>query len=232
MQFLETVVRTIGQRCKEIPKGFVLYRAQEGIEYIGDHEGEVGISAFGRKRMKPQRNRARENRANPAGIPVLYLSSSKRTAISEIRPWNGSEISVAKFRTVRELKIIDLSEGREEIPENFLMLEQWFADDVPSRETRERAVWTDIENAFSRPVSRSDELADYVPTQILAELFQANGFDALVYRSQFGDSCQNFALFNIDDADPIEALPVRITGLEVKFESMGNRWISKKAERE
>ena len=89
--FLDTVLATVRERDRKISKGRILYRAQHGIEYREDDNG-VDILAYGGERMKPLSDCATEGRANPAGIPILYLASSEQTAISEVRPWIGSEL--------------------------------------------------------------------------------------------------------------------------------------------
>ena len=94
-------------------------------------------------------------------------------------------------------------------------------------ETKERSVWTDIDNAFSRPVTLSDDIASYVPTQILAELFLDAGYDAILYRSRFGEVGYNIALFNIEDAEILNCAPYEVTEIEVKYKETGNRWFSK-----
>ena len=114
--FLETVLKTRPDRDEKIPKDAIFWRAQLGVEYkpVKDEDGiEVGEEPVGysRDRMKPKADYAREGRANSAGIPVLYLASSKLTAISEVRPWVESEISVGQFRITRDLRAIDLSRG-------------------------------------------------------------------------------------------------------------------------
>ncbi len=48
--------------------------------------------------MKRLQGSARECRANPKGIPCLYLSSVMRTAAAEVRPWIGTYVTLAKFR--------------------------------------------------------------------------------------------------------------------------------------
>jgi hypothetical protein len=68
---------------------------------------------YGADRMKSLLNRAREGRVNSVGIPALYLVSREQTAISEIRPWIGSEVSVAQFVTRRNLITINLSVGHQ-----------------------------------------------------------------------------------------------------------------------
>lgn len=98
--FLETVLATIRNRDSELRLGHTLYRAQRGVEWIDrtDEEGNwIGedVWGFGTSRMKPLPDRAREGRANPTGIPVLYVGTTVLTAVSEVRPWVGAEVSVA-----------------------------------------------------------------------------------------------------------------------------------------
>ena len=47
--------------------------------------------------MKPLGGRATDGRANPRGIPCLYLATTKETAMSEVRPWIGSYVSAGQF---------------------------------------------------------------------------------------------------------------------------------------
>ena len=116
--FLDTVMRTLQNRDLQIPKGAILWRAQLGIDYVpvtdesGEEVDEEPIGFCG-ARMKPVAKRVKEGRANSSGIPVLYLASTEQTAISEIRPWVGSDVSVAQFRATRKLNAIDLTQGHD-----------------------------------------------------------------------------------------------------------------------
>ncbi len=111
--------------------------------------------------------RATEGRANPKGIPVLYLSARKKAAMSEVRPWLGSHVSCAHFATTRDLKIVDFSVHH---GSGFVL---YFSEPDASR--REEAVWRQIDRAFSEPTTAADDTADYAPTQVLAVLFSAEG---------------------------------------------------------
>jgi hypothetical protein len=71
----------------------------------------------------------------------------------------------------------------------------------PSPEKRVQSVWTHIDMAFARPITRNDDSADYVPTQIIAELFKSEGFDGIGYKSSCSEmSGFNIALFDLDAA--------------------------------
>ena len=230
LAFLNTVLATANGRNIKISKGHKLYRAQQGIEVIEeDNDGRLHPVAYGPERMKPLKNRGREGRANPTGIPVLYLATTMQTAISEIRPWIGSEISVARFRIVRDLKAVDLSRQHGRFSLEYIMLDGTKLEE-PNAEDREKAVWTDIDNAFSRPVTRTDAALGYVPTQILAELFRDAGYDALVYKSQFGEGGYNVVLFGLDDAVATNGVPCKVTKIDVQFEPTGSAWASEDTE--
>ena len=232
--FLDTVMRTRQNRDRGIRKDTILWRAQIGIDYHieTDTSGEevteepIGLSS---DRMKPDAGFTGEGRANSSGIPVLYLASTRQTAISEVRPWVGSEVSAAQFRITRQLKAIDLTQGHGKPSWSVLTLNQMWGKEEVSAEDKARAVWNDIDNAFSHPVTLSDERENYVPTRILAELFQQAGYDAMVYRSQFGQEGQagyNIAVFNLEDAEILNCAPYRVESVEVNFEELGNPWFA------
>ena len=234
--FLDTVMCTSQNRDIEIPKGTILWRAQLGIDYlpITDSSGEevdeepIGFSGA---RMKPVTEYARESRANSSGIPVLYLASTEQTAISETRPWVQSEVSVAQFEVTRKLKAINLTQGDGKSSWSLTLEQIWGKEEVDA-ETKARVVWDDIDNAFSQPVTPSDERESYVPTRILAELFQEAGYDAIVYRSQFGREGQagyNIAVFKLEDAEILNCAPYRVESIDVNFEIFGNRWFARHA---
>lgn len=51
---------------------------------------------------------ASHGRANPPGIPYLYLASTPETAASEIRPHTGEKICVAEFEVCHPIAAVDL----------------------------------------------------------------------------------------------------------------------------
>ena len=112
--FLSEVIRTSESRIKNVPMASLLWRAQLGYEWMPQFQDGVNIdadipAAYPPERMKPLPNPTAEGRINPKGIPVLYLSTKRDTAMSEVRPWLGSLVSCAQFKTTRDLRIIDCS---------------------------------------------------------------------------------------------------------------------------
>jgi hypothetical protein len=227
--FLDTVLATNHGRDQSLRKGMILYRAQMGIDW--EEREDEGISVemgYGAERMKPLPFRATEGRANPAGAPVLYLGTTEQTAISEIRPWIGALASVAQFELRRPLRTLDLSINHGKSSFMGDVFRHLLSGTKPTLQEKEKSVWTDIDNAFSRPVTRTEDNADYAPTQILAELFRDAGYDAIAYRSQFGENGFNVAVFNVTDADAINCAPYEVTKIDVGFKEAGNRWFASK----
>ena len=217
-EFLETVRQTAAKHVDVLPRATPLWRAQLGNDWRSDHSGESDFPTldtscrasvvwessvsenhprlpgtpcpFAPERMKPLRERAVEGRANPKGIPFLYLATDHMTAIGEVRPWIGSHVSVGLFKTGRELRLVNCTTG----PLDVLHIGK-----EPPAEKREELVWTCIGEAFARPVTSSDDVADYTPTQVIAELFRTGGFDGVRYRSSLGEG-HNIVLFDVDAA--------------------------------
>ena len=80
-------------------------------------------------------------------------------------------------------------------------------------------MWTHIDQAFSEPVTHSDDHVDYVPTQILAECFKKEGYDGILYRSKLSDRGVNVAFFDLDVAT-VEARNIHLVQVtDVKIES-------------
>ncbi|MFX1476101.1 MAG: RES family NAD+ phosphorylase [Promethearchaeota archaeon] len=221
-QFLSVVLATSEKRRATIPKGTILWRAQCGYvprevcsedgEVIGDEEWP-----FPPKRMKPEPGRASEGRANPKGIPYLYLSDDRDTALAEVRPWIGLRISVAQFRILKDLLVIDCSQDSDRRVIYFK---------EPEPDKREQAVWGDINAAFSQPITPTDKVADYVPTQIIAELFKSSGHDGIVYKSGCGAG-HNVALFDLEIAQLLNCSLYTPVSLKFDFEECANPYFVK-----
>ena len=202
-------------RQQTLPAGAMLWRAQLGNEWdVEEDEGEKFEvpSPFNPDRMKPLTDRASEGRANPQGIPCLYTATCQATAIAEVRPWIGSYVSIVQFRLRRQVRVVDCMTNDKRL--------MAYASE-PEPPERKREVWQDIDRAFSRPVTRSEDRADYAPTQVISEFFRENGLDGVAYGSSLGRG-HNVALFDTQVADLVSCGLVEIRGIKLHFESAGN----------
>ncbi len=215
-EFLDTLIATSEDRQRVFDEGEAFFwRAQLGHDWreMNDEDGHSWEDPvpYSRKRMTPFRDKASEGRANPKGIPCLYLSIRKETAMSEVRPWVGAYISVSQFKTTKKITVIDLSRF------HGASLDIDFEDLDPEKRTS--TVWTYVDHAFSEPVSPSDDLAEYVPTQIIAERFKHEGFDGIAYKSAFGDEHgYNVALFDLDAAECVNCFLYEAKAINIEFE--------------
>lgn len=192
------------------------WRAQIGNDWreILDEDGHCidhEPCPFSRKRMKPLPDQAREGRANPKGIPYLYGANKKETALAEVRPWLGQFISLAFFVVHRDMRLMSFVT---EDPKQRIYLTE------PEPKEREMAVWADIDRTFAKPVTLNDETAEYVPTQVIAELFKTEGFDGIAYRSAFGGG-YNIALFDLDSADLVGCTLYALKDIKHEFHEAG-----------
>jgi len=117
--FLQTVLETCRERVGNLKAGSHFWRAQLGHDWrlTGPEEAEIEIPcAYSASRMKPLSGRASDGRANPRGIPSLYVATTKETAMSEVRPWVGSYVSVGQLRMLQDLKVVDCTRGHQKTP--------------------------------------------------------------------------------------------------------------------
>lgn len=222
-KFLDSVFETSHKRQIFIDEGKLFYRAQIGHEFApdcieggnGDKIKYIGDNpiAFSKNRMKPIPNKGKEGRANPKGISYLYLADNRKTAISEVRPWIQSKISVGEFRINKKLSIIDCSLS--------------FSEECHSN-TWERLVWPEIDKAFSEPITQSEDSADYAPTQIISEFFKFKGFDGVAYKSSITVDGYNVVLFNPKVADLITCSIYEVESVDFNFKSIGGYFSTEK----
>jgi len=122
LTFLNTLLETSKQRHRRISEGKYVWRAQLGYATEERLQDDVVCEepvAYPPERMKPPSHVAHEGRVNPKGIPCLYVATDKETAMAEVRPWIESKVSVGQLRTMRELTLIDFSQGHDSKPSIF-----------------------------------------------------------------------------------------------------------------
>jgi RES domain len=219
--FLDEVLASCASRKLTIPNKRNFWRARLGCEWedVETTDGEITAVVeeprpYSAKDMKPIQNWQSEGRANPRGMPRLYLATTRDTALAEVRPWIGATISLAQLQTNRDLVLIDCSKNHGK---------NAFVRVIGKSDlTRVDGIWTAIDQAFATPVDKDAESRDYVATQILADLFKAAGFDGIVYKSLLTDDGFNLALFNLADADVTYCGLFSADAIRFDFKESGN----------
>jgi hypothetical protein len=217
-EFLSAVAGSAESRIFSLAEGKALWRAQVGHDWQEKQQDDITYQEpvpFPPERMKPLRGSGHEGRVNPRGIPCLYTASNKETAVAEVRPWLGALVSVAQLTPKRWLRLVNCGEGHDS------KFDVYF--DEPSPQIREEAVWRAIGREFSKPVSPDLAVAEYAPTQVLAEHFKKLGYDGVVYKSKLGTGI-NLAFFDLDALEmhdvrlyPVKAVTVEIGEIENSY---------------
>jgi RES domain-containing protein len=217
-------METSESRRKTLQKGQILCRAQRGFEWRTiEQEGEEFEieDAYPADRMVPKAEFVGEGRANSRGIPCLYLASNSKTAMSEVRPWLGSYISLAQFKVLRDCEVVDCSMDKKR--SGLVFTSTWELKE-PDAAGREAGVWGDIAQAFSEPITVDEPHSDYVPTQVLAEAFRSHGYDGIVYKSLLDSGGFNIALFDLASTELINRGLYRTKSVSFEFDQAGNTY--------
>lgn len=216
-EFLFNIKQSLPARERNMTAGNILFRSQIGYDECED-EGQLIITGLSRERMKPIPLKGYEGRANPKGISYLYLASDENTSMSELRPHIGEYISSAQFKVNKNLRLIDCYS----VPKHYSHLQCIF-NTPTSQEDIGYAVWSMINDAFTKPIKNNDSSSDYVPTQILAEFFKSEGFDGVCFKSSMGTG-YNFVLFSLEIADLINCTVMETKSVLYGFSECGNRY--------
>lgn len=157
----------------------------------------------------PPKREVSHGRANPAGIPYLYLGSLPETAVSEIRPHTSEKACVAEFEIKGPIRAVDLRAPRK-LVSPFLLPDSraihQLRTDIPFLEK--------LGEELTRPVLPSSAAIDYIPSQYLCEFIKNCGYDGVVYSSSVSNGF-NLALF-----DPDRAVGKKVTSYLVKSVSV------------
>ena len=156
---------------------------------------QSGTSAFDASQMKaPPPNVASHGRANPAGIPYLYLGSKVVTSVSEIRPHTGEVACIARVSILENIDFIDLRHPRKTVSPVIVGGAEDMAQMRSDLEFLER-----LGEELTRPVRREAAAFDYTPSQYVCEFIKRCGYDGVIYRSSVSDGV-NLALFDPEKA--------------------------------
>ncbi len=170
---------TIGQLERNIREGKKYYRARISNKELS--AGEMGA---------PPAGSASAGRANPAGIPYLYLAESEAICCHEVRPSNGAKIFISEVEVIESLKLIDLSSPKQKLP----LLH--FEEDDLELVIKCLHLLEEFSSELSAPVLPENSHLDYIPTQFVCEYLRNIGaHDGLIFNSSYGTG-KNIVLFS------------------------------------
>jgi len=191
-----------GRLVIDYSPGTPFFRARISDQLLATHE--LG---------KPPKDQTSSGRANPVGIPYLYISDSKETTLYETRVALHEGITVGRFVTTETINVISLKNiadhGPFEILDRGFDLEEFILV---------RPYLMRLEQELSRPVRKMDVNLDYLPTQYLCEFIKSLGFDGVEYKSAMNSNGYNLAIFNDRKLQCLDSVFHRVTNLTYDWE--------------
>ena len=169
-----------------------------------------GLDKFESK--EPPLHTAMNGRSNIAGASYLYVATDKYTAVAECKPLRGSFLSVAEFKTTKELKIFNLCDNDS------------LGELKELQDSKNYSVKTLVElimRAFYNSVYDID--SGYKISQYISELVRKHGYDGIAYKS-FISNGKNYAIFNCCEANIkfIESEIVQVVAQHIDIVSLND----------
>ena len=173
-----------------IPKDTILYRARvipSDRTYLT--KNDMGC---------PPRGKATSGRANPLGIPYLYLCKNEETTYYEVRALYLDKLAIGSFKITKDLNILDFTSA----------LSLYYAynnstislSEVIAKQKMLQLISSDL----SKPLRRYDSELEYVPTQLICEYCKISGIDGICFNSSLHNGGVNVVLFDSSSAECIK----------------------------
>lgn len=181
-----------------LPAGTILYRARVLPDKVSYYKkDDLGC---------PPAKKVSNGRANPIGIPYLYLCDNKGTTYYEVRARYKDRVTVGDFRINKDLNIVSLS----------LLSSLYSASHSGDfmADVKRKLLIHKIAEDMTKPLSRYDSELEYVPTQFICEQCKQNGTDGILFRSSLDGKGINYVLFAGNDKNIAECIKVNTVTIE------------------
>lgn len=175
---------------------------------------EANSSAYCRDEMgAPPKGKASSGRANPEGIPYLYLCEHPSTTLYEVRALYLDDVSVGKFKlndSAHPLKIADFTTT----PSLYGMysIGNSMIEDLVRAYMLHQAISSDL----SKPIRRYDSSFEYIPTQFICEYMRYEiGLDGIKYYSALRPEEVNIVLFDPSKMACVDVKQIQVIQTEI-----------------
>lgn len=187
----------------ELKPDHPLYRAR-----VHHQSGQSAHDPTGMMCPKPEITKG--GRANPSGIPFLYLSDNIDTVIYEVRASYLDELSIGEFRLKKEfgkVKIVDFTE------DTVLFQPGQVTETIKSRLLRDR-----ISRDLSKPMRRYDTEIEYIPTQFICEFIKIfTGASGIRFTSSLHPEGNNVVIFDQDKMECTKVISKKVSLVKLGF---------------
>jgi len=169
---------------------------------------------FSKEEMfSPKKESTTAGRANPNGIPYLYLSDNRETILYEIRASFLDEVSVASFKLKNDL-------SQDIIISDFTEAPSLYAPSEVNQRIKSTLLKQIISRDLSKPMRRYDSELDYIPTQFICEFIKIfTNVQGIKFRSSLHNLGNNIVVFdqNIFDCEEVKKVQVSKVSIDSKI---------------
>ena len=200
---LEPFGKYIGKILKKGSQKF--YRAR-----INMSDKPFKMSAMG----KPDKKLVSNGRANPVGIPYLYVASSIDTAIAEIRGHKGEVVTMVEYQMKSNLDLADLRDPKSTISP-FELNEENGLEII----YKNMPFLTLLGNELSKPIIPREANLEYLPSQYLCELLKHINFHGIIYKSSISNG-NNYVIFKDKRLKAVNTYQYQIVDVTTESEEL------------
>lgn len=162
----------------------------------------------------PPKQVSTAGRANPMGIPYLYLSDNKDTILYEIRAAYLDDVTIAKFSIKPNL-------DRKVLISDFTETPTLYHPNEVEKRIKARLLKELISRDLSQPVRRYDSELDYIPTQFICEFIKVyTNVDGIKFRSSLHNTGVNYVIFDQHIMNCTEVNKVQVSKVNISHRSL------------
>lgn len=190
-----------------IEKNSLLYRCRI-VSNKNDIGKETNFYGYGAKdSFVPPPKATKDMRANYRYIPYLYCTNNPYIALVEVRPQFGSLVSIATIVVNESIRLLDFTIQKK-----------------PSKMSEvKKNLFGDLSALFSSPVTDTDDILDYIPTQYIAEYAKSKGYDGIAFSSSLvpevnknhPERC-NIVIFNYNKCFAKKSNLISVSGIDIE----------------
>lgn len=187
--------------------------SQDDVLYRARLHHNTSDEKFSHEKMFcPPKEVSTAGRANPMGIPYLYLSDNEETILYEIRSTYLDEVSVGKFSVKNGLE-------KDVIISDFTENSTIYHPNEVNKKIKSRLLKKHISRDLSQPLRRYDSELDYIPTQFICEFIKIyTGVEGLKFTSSLHNIGNNYVIFNQNLFDCFEVNKVKISKVKISHQ--------------
>jgi len=212
---LKTVLLKYKKRMeKRLPPGIEYYRARVGVS---EKKNVLDMGFESKVHYTPYKNSAigaplpriaGEGRINRSGVSFFYAATDKYTAIAEVRPHPGDQVSLGKFKLKNDIVVCDFTD---------LQIMHFFETD----ELLDELIPLNTLNVFMNKTVTPSSQEHYTMTQLIADCLRQIGYDGIMFNSTVG-SGDNLTLFYPENMQYIdsESTVVQVNSVKYEYETL------------